>query len=264
MLDERESRYRGTVSRKDYDNEDLPAGRMKQHHHPGRHCIPWRSNKTLGTLRKNLGRPWSKVYSEMIVETTNPVERQVLDDQIRRYVAQDAYLCVDGRYRSQQTLWRGDYCGNYYVHPTTGVLCHQKPLSHRMNAQQKAERKLEHELMRRGLIPNDYNLITTPGHRYPHREPVDNGFRPGKWKQIDHETFWENREGTWFIHTSILHPKGSLKRTYRAPVMIPRADHSGCDQQWELRGEFRAYDEWTNTKRTASKKDIRDTLQKGR
>lgn len=83
-------------------------------------------------LRSNVGRPWSKVRSEMsrVLNPKSAVQKHVLD-HLRDYVAERAWfeegrLVLADRYGRPfvpSHRWHADF----FVHPRTGLLCERPP-----------------------------------------------------------------------------------------------------------------------------------------
>jgi hypothetical protein len=105
--------------RRPRDLEDLPAnlGMRRPYGHHGKDL-----NDHLGPLRrflrKQVGRPWDKVYSEICagLRSGHP-----LHDHLRRHVFD--YVSLPG----MQPRWRQPRAGDLYVDPRTGILRIVKP-----------------------------------------------------------------------------------------------------------------------------------------
>ena len=100
----------------DFDSGPVRASARRWEKEFGEHLTPlWRF------LRKNLGRPWDKVYSEIRAQLDGrSVTGQHVLDHLRWEVETDTFL-VDG-----QPMWQGwgapKPVSGFYVHPRTGIL----------------------------------------------------------------------------------------------------------------------------------------------
>lgn len=90
-----------------------------------------------GFLRKNIGRPWDKVYSELCANLDKrKATGKHIFDHIKGMVQTKCFIGEDGR------VWAIDWAerpvGGMYVHPRTGLLCDTPTIS-------KRERRRERE-----------------------------------------------------------------------------------------------------------------------
>lgn len=78
-------------------------------------------------LRKQVGRPWDKVWSE-IWQTldSRSLTGQHIFDHIRWEVEQDAYIGADGRLYDRGRESHVEVMGGLYVHPVTRLLCYKR------------------------------------------------------------------------------------------------------------------------------------------
>jgi hypothetical protein len=78
-------------------------------------------------LRKQVGRPWNKVYSEISerLRSTSAVQQHVRD-HVWDYVERHATIAEDGRVYGSPRFLRWSplplRAGDLYVHPATGLL----------------------------------------------------------------------------------------------------------------------------------------------
>jgi hypothetical protein len=80
-------------------------------------------NPLRGLLRKHVGRPWDKVYSELsqICDKRSVLGMHVFQ-HLRWEVATDTYL--DGKRVMARNRWTVSEVRGFYVHPKTGLLLH--------------------------------------------------------------------------------------------------------------------------------------------
>jgi hypothetical protein len=130
-------------------------------------------------LRKQVGRPWDKVWSEITRSLdSRSLTGQHIFDHIRWEVEQEAWIAENGRVcRSRR--WRANaLVEGLYVHPLTRLLCYKPkpPRQFRGGDFLKAQAAL-------GAfgIP-----AATAAEILRHR--------------VDGDRVWECREGAWFIH----------------------------------------------------------------
>lgn len=99
-------------------------------------------NPLWGCVRKNVGRPWDKVYSELcsVFDKRSVINQHILI-HLFQHVDTDTYLDVDGK-----VMVRSGYgnhslhsAGEYYVHPRTRLLMKNKLYS-TMRMRRKARR----------------------------------------------------------------------------------------------------------------------------
>jgi hypothetical protein len=103
-----------------------------------------------GILRKNVGRPWDKVYSEFcqLLDKRSISGEHIFNGHLMREVERNTFLAEDGktvmRYETYRWLDRGHEIpvDGYYVHPKTGLLCYKKRESFK-NRYRDAARKAE-------------------------------------------------------------------------------------------------------------------------
>jgi hypothetical protein len=130
-------------------------------------------------LRKQVGRPWDKVWSEITQSLdSRSLTGQHIFDHIRWEVEQEAWIAENGRvYRSRR--WRANApVEGLYVHPRTRLLCYKPkaPLTSRGGALLKAQAAL-------GAFGISAATAAEIGR---HR--------------VDGDRVWERRDGAWFIH----------------------------------------------------------------
>jgi hypothetical protein len=133
-----------------------------------------------GYLRKQVGRPWDKVWSE-ITQTldSRSLTGQHIFDHIRWEVEQATWIGTDGRvYRKRRWLWIDEVSG-LYVHPVSRLLCHAPEPRHRFR--NGAFSKAKAALGRFGIAVADAEGVR----RY----------------RVDGLRVWERRPSGWFVHT---------------------------------------------------------------
>lgn len=98
-------------------------------------------------LRRNVGRPWDKVYSELAQHLDKRKTTGIhIFDHVKTEVEQDCFVGADGKvYRRRYR--RTDLVSGLYVHPRTGLLCWSDTKSYwqRSLAEKRAERKRQTE-----------------------------------------------------------------------------------------------------------------------
>lgn len=98
-------------------------------------------------LRKNVGRPWNKVYSELAQHLDKRKTTGIhIFDHVKWEVEQNCFLGEDGKvYRRRYR--RTNLVSGLYVHPRTGLLCWSDTKSdwQRSVAEKRAERKRQTE-----------------------------------------------------------------------------------------------------------------------
>jgi hypothetical protein len=117
--------YGPKIHPKDYDSDDISAGlksSSRNRRDGGSIVYPaWSIIKRL--LKKHVGRPWDKVYSELCaVNTKNDIPADQFKDTLNQIVKKDI-LFVDGKPRSLND--RYSFYNYFYVNPDTGLLCYQ-------------------------------------------------------------------------------------------------------------------------------------------
>lgn len=91
-----------------------------------------------GFLRKNVGRPWDKVYSELCANLDKrKVTGKHIFDHVKDMVQTKCFIGEDGRVYAISWGWEQPV-GGMYVHPRTGLLCDTPTIS-------KRERRCERE-----------------------------------------------------------------------------------------------------------------------
>mgnify|MGYP003582218477 CR=1 FL=1 len=137
-------------------DEEFQAGResMKKRHVVsgnekmfGEHLSP-----LYGIVRKNVGRKWDDVYSELaeVFDFRSVINDHILQHlwgYVERYAyVDDGVIMVRGRYsRGAEQLELSST--EFYIHPTTGVLC--KNEQYKTYDQQRREREAEREAEKR-------------------------------------------------------------------------------------------------------------------
>jgi hypothetical protein len=165
-----------------------------------------------GYLRKQVGRPWDDVWSELSANLDKrSITGQHIFSHIKWEVQTNCWLGVSG------TIYEAPRYGNsrpvegLYVHPHTGILCNAKKLR-RYRANTKLvefQRRLETFETPSGvsLRPFIVNVVDYRSPRYRRNESEVNLLR---FRIQDDYTLWEHREdlgkrprsktSNWFIH----------------------------------------------------------------
>jgi hypothetical protein len=105
-------------------------------------------NPLYGIVRKNVGRKWDDVYSEMseVFDMRSVINAHILQhlwQYVERYTyIEDGVIMVRERYRSGPTTLADAFC-EYYIHPVTGVLC--KNDQYKTYDQRSRDRKADRE-----------------------------------------------------------------------------------------------------------------------
>jgi len=191
VVTERPRRGHGNSSKKwgrrlgknEYDADDHGPTRapIARHHQYG-----WNAKEfsdLLGPLRrylrKQVSRPWNKVWSEISRTLDNrSLSGQHIFDHIRWEVTQNAYIGEDGRVYDRRWLGPTPVSG-LYVHPKTGLLGYVRESwrGYRGGPFLKAQTALR-----------AFGIDASPAadiRRY----------------RVDGVRVWEHRESGWFIHT---------------------------------------------------------------
>lgn len=89
-------------------------------------------NPLFGIVRKNVGRPWNKIYSELcsVFDARSVINQHILQ-HLNQYVEQENVIFVDGELRFRQKYSGINYglkdgYVEYYVDPRDGILKHNK------------------------------------------------------------------------------------------------------------------------------------------
>jgi hypothetical protein len=131
-------------------------------------------------LRKQVGRPWDKVWSEIAhILDSQSLAGQHIFEHIRWEVEQEAWIGADGRlYHKQRWGWI-QLLDGLYVHPVTGILCF----------------KLEVRRWRQG---GSFLKARAALHRFGIDAEIARDVRRYR---IDGVRVWERRDCGWFLHT---------------------------------------------------------------
>lgn len=99
-------------------------------------------------IHSRVGKPWNKVYSEICenIKPTTTVQKHVLD-HVKWMVETKTFIGEDGEIYSKSyngQIWSiGTYSGReFYVHPTTGILCVAETRSHKYKRKEPDWRKV--------------------------------------------------------------------------------------------------------------------------
>lgn len=197
VVTERPRRGHGNPSKKwgrrlgksEYDAEDHGPMRapLARHHQYGWNAKDFAD--LLGPLRrylrKQVGRPWNKIWSEITRTLDNrSLSGQHIFDHIRWEVAQHTFLGAEGSVHRDRSSGAVAVSG-FYVHPVTGLLCYAPDprFGFRGGPFLKAQAAL------RAL-------------------GVDASNAADIWRyRLDGLRVWERRDCGWFIHTYRYVPK---------------------------------------------------------
>ena len=165
-------------------------------------------------LRKQVGRPWNKVWSEITRNLdSRSLSGQHIFDHIHWEVAQHVRLAADGRLYHNRWSALVPVSG-LYVHPTTGLLCYtlESWRGYRGGPFVKAQAALRAF----GIDVSSAAAIR----RY----------------RVDVTRVWERRESGWFIHSYRYIPERLVRVITRSdghevPIFeSPRYEHVGTKQ----------------------------------
>src|SRR6266545_4071579 len=139
-----------------------------------------------GYLRKQVGRPWDRVWSEITqtLDSRSLTGRHIFD-HIRWEVEQEAWSGDDGRLYHKRRWGSIELVDGLYVHPVTGLLSY-KP-EPRRGFRGGAFVKARAALQAFGIAASTAQDI---GHY-----------------RVDGLRVWERRDGGWFIHNYRLVPE---------------------------------------------------------
>jgi hypothetical protein len=130
-------------------------------------------------LRKQVGRPWNRVWSEIMhTLDSRTLTGQHIFDHIRWEVEQEAWIGDDGRLYRRRRWGTIQLVGGLYVHPVTGLLCY------------KPERGFR---FRGGLFLDAQAALRAFGLQCSTAEDI-------RRYRVDGMHVWEHRECGWFIH----------------------------------------------------------------
>lgn len=151
--------------------ENMPAREpMKRRYQQG-----WREkdlnenlNPLYGLVRKNVNRPWDKVYSELceVFNMKSVINNHILEHlfqmvELQTFVDDDGELMYRPTYRNGARPIKDKDGPEYYVHPTTGILLknpHYESWRQRRNRQNKEWRKGPKDTEFRKIISDTLEL----------------------------------------------------------------------------------------------------------
>jgi len=178
-----------------------------------------------GYLRKQVGRPWDKIWSEMTQTLdTRSLTGQHIFDHIRWEVEQDSWLGDDGRLYHKRRWGAIELVSGLYVHPVTRILCY------------KTKRRFG---FRGGPFLHAQAALLEFGVPVSAAEDI-------RRYRVDGLRVWEQRDRGWFIHTYRQVPEQLIR-------VITRSDGREVPIYSSARRER------LETKQ-ANKKEIRDAL----
>lgn len=177
-------------------------------------------------LRKQVGRPWDKVWSEIThALDSRSLTGQHIFDHIRWEVEQHACFGADGRLYHERGSVAIEVLGGLYVHPVTGLLYY------------KPERGFG---FRGGPFLKAQEMLRAFGLQASTADDI-------RRHRVDGLRVWERRDCGWFIHTYRFVPERLVR-------VITRTDGR------EVPIYATAHHEREATKQ-ASKKEIRNAQQ---
>lgn len=144
----------------------------------------FRSGVLRNFLRSKLGQPWNKVYATFRrqFDHRSPKNLEIIH-YFNRSVEKDAFVGQDGKVYVTNFGWT-KLVQDFYVHPTTGVLCYAPWRTHkirdRFNQRHKNRQKMVQVLKSAG-ISIAYNEVKN-------------------FRLVDENTVLEDRDGIWFIY----------------------------------------------------------------
>lgn len=142
-------------------------------------------------LKKNVGRPWNKVWSEVCEQTDH---RSVVGNHFRDHVKMEVEFeieMVDGKPHATGTsLWRsGPHYTGFWVHPKTGILMYTK---HRPHSKGWARAKALEEL--------EWRVVISPLKEFRKHKGLwfvvwfDKGYKPDKMVMTDDKRYVATKE----------------------------------------------------------------------
>ncbi|TFH09135.1 MAG: hypothetical protein E4H14_05065 [Candidatus Thorarchaeota archaeon] len=171
-------------------------------------------NPLYGFVRKNAGRPWDDVYSELC-QTFD--KRSVINQHILihlfQYVEKETRLDENGivcflRTDYSYNEWVPIYesFSDYYVHPTTNILTKNDRKSHRQEWKEVARRKKEAELKVKRVINSALEL-----------HKINNCWFEVKFEDINGEIVTKEVMQPWYKHPQKI---SSTVFPYRLDVLL--------------------------------------------
>jgi len=125
-------------------------------------------NPLYGLVRKNVNRPWNKVYSELceVFDMKSVINRHILQHlfsmvELKTFIDDDGDLMYRGGYRRGAQAVLDDNGPEYYVHPTTGILLknpHYESWRQSKNRRSKEWRQAKGDTEFRKIIDDTHEL----------------------------------------------------------------------------------------------------------
>lgn len=176
----------------DFGPARAPVSRRRQHGWDAKEFTDV-LNPLRGYLRKQVGRPWDKVWSELSANLDKrSITGQHIFDHIKWEIETHAIMVGNRAHKhwGGGSYWTTLEVDGLYVHPRTGLVCHQeaRPTHGQLDRFYGRRRAEIHKLKRFGV-----------------EIPWDNS---SEQRLADHyiETpylLWERRNGLWYAHTYV-------------------------------------------------------------
>ncbi|MEP7338482.1 MAG: hypothetical protein ABI977_12160 [Acidobacteriota bacterium] len=150
-------------------------------------------------LRRNVGRPWDKVYSELSehLDTRKTTGRHVFE-HVEREVKQHCFIGKDGRIYHLRSYREPEPVYGLYVHPRTGLLCWSdaKPVWKERHETERANQKRQSDW--RILINGNRHYVKLSGIWYVAEiEPYKRSQRPPE--EEARMTLVDEGQSTWRV-----------------------------------------------------------------
>lgn len=263
------NKFGGKLHKDEYDRDDLPSGLIPTSASRYDRDVHRNSTSFLthlrGLLRKNIGRPWSKV-TPILAKVKQECEYPgwTLTNWLRWEVSQNLYedaqgvvRPIEGRSRWMGSEGRHAPVTGFYVHPRTKLLC-WKPEPPR-NRREAALRQKARHLHDFGFRSHDKRGYERPlndaelanyviGEMYPKTTVVGTHGQPTiEW----FATVYAKEDGIWYVYDVVKHDPNEVicinHPTLTGPLQVCRK-RSINDRERMLVDK---------TKRQANKKDIK-------
>ena len=153
-----------------------------------------------GYLRKQVGRPWDKVYSELSATLDRRgVSGSHIWDHVKMEVSQNCWLGVSGKIYEVSRFGNSSEADGLYVHPITRLLCYRHRPQARM-ARETADRySLQKRLRAIGLllpqVESRYLDWRTKKKLWEDALP-----ELADWRIVDDLTVLQRVRTVWYVH----------------------------------------------------------------
>lgn len=122
-------KFNGALDGEDYDNAVREGVRMRYTVEHTRKDLNENLNPLFGMVRKNAGRPWNKVYSELcsVFNMRSVINQHILQHlfdmvEINTFLGDSGVVMCAHRFDKGAQPAKSDNGPEYYVHPVTGIL----------------------------------------------------------------------------------------------------------------------------------------------